>query len=89
MESHRYNLHKNLNIYWTNFDGTTGQKAVVNGFVRDMLTADEGDELVGMLNRIDEEEQRRFTRRRQLDIQSPNTFFNTTGAEHDLAPWEI
>lgn len=63
MESHRYNLHKNLNIYWTIFDGTTAQKAVVNGFVRDMLTAEEGDELVGMLNRIDEEEQRRFTRR--------------------------
>jgi hypothetical protein len=63
MESQRYDLHKNLNIYWTIFDGTTGHKAVVNGFVRDMLTAEEGDELVGKLNRIDEEEQRRFTLR--------------------------
>ncbi|MDP9812933.1 hypothetical protein J2W42_005804 [Rhizobium tibeticum] len=60
MESQRYDLHKNLNIYWTIFDGTTG---LVNGFVRDMLTAEEGDELVGKLNRIDEEEQRRFTLR--------------------------
>ncbi|MDP9807211.1 hypothetical protein J2W42_000042 [Rhizobium tibeticum] len=51
MEAQRYSLRKNLNIYWTVFDDVTGQKAVLDGFVIDMVTAEEGDELVGMLNR--------------------------------------
>ena len=54
MEAQRYSLHKNLNIYWTVFDEVTGQKAVVNGFVMDMLTAEEAEELAGMLNRQDD-----------------------------------
>lgn len=54
MEANRYSLHKNLNIYWTVFDEVTGQKAVVNGFVMDMLTVDEAEELVGALNREDD-----------------------------------
>ena len=53
MEAKRYSFHKNLNIYWTVFDEVTGQKAVVNGFVMDMLTAEEAEELVGALNRQD------------------------------------
>ena len=56
MEAQRYSLHKNLNIYWTVFDDVTGQKAVLDGFVMDMLTAEEGDELVGMLNRNESED---------------------------------
>ncbi|MEZ2126916.1 MULTISPECIES: hypothetical protein [unclassified Sinorhizobium] len=54
MEAKRYSLHKNLNIYWTVFDEVTGQKAVVNGFVMDMLTAEEAEELIGALNRQDD-----------------------------------
>jgi hypothetical protein len=56
METHRYNVHKNLNIYWSVFDEVTGQKAVINGFVMDMLTAEEAEELIGALNReVDQE----------------------------------
>jgi hypothetical protein len=56
MEAHRYNVHKNLNIYWSVFDEVTGQNAVINGFVMDMLTAEEAKELVGALNReVDQE----------------------------------
>ncbi|EPF00203.1 hypothetical protein [Rhizobium grahamii] len=51
MEAPRYSLHKNLNIYWTVFDDMTGEKAVLDGFVMDMVTVDEGRELVGMMNR--------------------------------------
>jgi hypothetical protein len=57
MEAQRYSLHKNLNIYWTVFDDVTGQKAVLDGFVMDMVTAEEGGELVGMLNRKETEDQ--------------------------------
>lgn len=56
MEAQRYCLHKNLNIYWTVFDEETGKKAVIDGFVMDMLTAEEGEELVGTLNRDGERE---------------------------------
>lgn len=56
MEAQRYSLHKNLNIYWTVFDEITGQEAVVNGFVMDMLTAEEAEELAGMLNRQDDQD---------------------------------
>jgi hypothetical protein len=38
------------------FDEVTGQKAVINGFVMDMLTAEEAEELIGALNReVDQE----------------------------------
>lgn len=56
MEAQRYYLQKNLNIYWTVFDEETGRKAVIDGFVMDMLTAEEGEELVGTLNRDEERE---------------------------------
>ncbi|PZM14381.1 hypothetical protein [Rhizobium tubonense] len=51
MEAHRYSVHKNLNIYWAIFDEVTGQKALINGFVMDMLTAEEAEELAAALNR--------------------------------------
>ncbi|MBB3542346.1 MULTISPECIES: hypothetical protein [unclassified Rhizobium] len=51
MEAPRYSLHKNLNIYWTVFDDMTGKKAALDGFFMDMVSIDEGRELVGMLNR--------------------------------------
>ncbi|WP_244919732.1 hypothetical protein [Rhizobium grahamii] len=47
MEVPRYSLHKNLNIYWTVLDDMTGKKAVLDGFVMDMVTVDDGRELVG------------------------------------------
>ena len=53
MSNQKYIRHKNLNIYWTVFDTVTGQKALIGGFVMDMLTADEAEELVDMLNRED------------------------------------
>ena len=56
MEALKYSLHKNLTIYWTVFDDATGQKAVLDGFVMDMMTAEEGRELVGMLNRRESED---------------------------------
>lgn len=56
MEAQRYYLQKNLNIYWTVFDEETGRKAVIDGFVMDMLTAEEGEELVGTLNRDEKRE---------------------------------
>ncbi len=51
MAAQRYSVHKNLNIYWTVFDGVIGQPAVVDGFVMDALTAEEAESLVDLLNR--------------------------------------
>ena len=51
MAVQRYSRRKNLNIYWTVFDKVVGQPAVINGFVMDMLTAEEADSLVDLLNR--------------------------------------
>ncbi|MBB3139079.1 hypothetical protein FHS26_006860 [Rhizobium pisi] len=51
MAAQRYSRRKNLNIYWTVFDKVVGQPAVINGFVMDMLTAEEADSLVDLLNR--------------------------------------
>jgi len=51
MAAERYSRRKNLNIYWTVFDKVVGQPAVINGFVMDMLTAEEADSLVDLLNR--------------------------------------
>ncbi|MGG7576727.1 hypothetical protein [Rhizobium sp. Nf11,1] len=53
MQNQRYALQKNLNIYWTIIDTVSDRKALVHGFVMDMLTADEGEELVNMLNRAE------------------------------------
>ncbi|SCB61719.1 hypothetical protein GA0061105_12241 [Rhizobium aethiopicum] len=53
MQNQRYALQKNLNIYWTVVDTVSDRKALVDGFVMDMLTADEAEELVNMLNRAD------------------------------------
>lgn len=53
MQNQRYALQKNLNIYWTVFDTVSDRKALVDGFVMDMLTADEAEELVNMLNRAE------------------------------------
>ena len=53
MQKQRYALRKNLNIYWTVIDTVSDRKALVHGFVMDMLTADEGEELVNMLNRAE------------------------------------
>ncbi|KQV80067.1 hypothetical protein [Rhizobium sp. Root1220] len=55
MEAQRYSLRKNLNIYWTVFDAATGSDALIDGFVMDMLTAEEAEELVGNLNRGDDD----------------------------------
>ncbi|TCL69467.1 hypothetical protein [Rhizobium sp. BK251] len=56
MEMQRYSLHKNLNIYWTVFDEVTQEKAVIGGLVMDMLTAEEAEDLFGLLNRTDDQE---------------------------------
>ncbi|WP_458386941.1 hypothetical protein [Rhizobium pisi] len=51
MAAQRYSRCKNLNIYWTVFDKVIGQPVVIDGFVMDMLTAEEADNLVDLLNR--------------------------------------
>ncbi|WP_027687391.1 hypothetical protein [Rhizobium leguminosarum] len=51
MAAQRYSRCKNLNIYWTVFDKVIGQPAIIDGFVMDMLTAEEADNLVDLLNR--------------------------------------
>ena len=51
MASQRYSRCKNLNIYWTVFDKVSGQAAIIDGFVMDMLTAEEANKLVDLLNR--------------------------------------
>jgi hypothetical protein len=51
MATKRYRLQKNLNIYWTVFDAAIGQPVVVDGFVMDMLTAEEAGTLIDLLNR--------------------------------------
>ncbi|MBX4927420.1 hypothetical protein [Rhizobium binae] len=51
MTAQRYSLCKNLNIFWTVFDNVIGKPAVIDGFVMDMLTAEEADTLVNLLNR--------------------------------------
>ena len=51
MASQKYSRCKNLNIYWTVFDKVSGQAAIIDGFVMDMLTAEEADNLVDLLNR--------------------------------------
>ncbi|ABC93303.1 hypothetical protein RHE_PC00096 (plasmid) [Rhizobium etli CFN 42] len=53
MQNQRYALQKNLNIYWTVIDTVSDRKALVDGFVMDMLTADEAEEMVNMLNRAE------------------------------------
>ncbi|MBB4575666.1 hypothetical protein GGI59_004497 [Rhizobium lentis] len=53
MQKQRYALRKNLNIYWTVIDTVSDRKALVNGFVMDMLTADEAEELANTLNRAE------------------------------------
>ncbi|SEI18675.1 hypothetical protein SAMN05216228_104145 [Rhizobium tibeticum] len=55
METQPYSVQKNLNIYWSVVEETTGREAVVNGFVMDMLTAEEAEELAGALNRDEEQ----------------------------------
>ncbi|CDM62336.1 hypothetical protein LPU83_pLPU83d_0966 (plasmid) [Rhizobium favelukesii] len=49
METQTYSVHKNLK------EEATGREAVVNGFVLDMLTAEEAEELAGALNRDEEQ----------------------------------
>ncbi|WP_028748196.1 hypothetical protein [Rhizobium mesoamericanum] len=51
MAEQRYSRRKNLNIYWTVFDKVAGQPAFMDGFVMDMLTAEDVDNLVDLLNR--------------------------------------
>lgn len=53
MQNQRYALQKNLNIYWTVIDTVSERKALVDGFVMDMLTVDEAEELVNTLNRAE------------------------------------
>jgi hydrogenase maturation factor len=55
METDRYGLRKNLNIYWTVTDAVTGQAVIIDGVVMDMLTEEEAEELVERLNRKEEE----------------------------------
>jgi hypothetical protein len=55
METQTYSVQKNLNIYWSVVEEATGREAVVNGFVMDMLTAEEAEELAGALNRDEEQ----------------------------------
>ncbi|APO74679.1 hypothetical protein AM571_CH01864 [Rhizobium etli 8C-3] len=56
MDTKTYSVHKNLNIYWSVVDEVTGREAVVNGFVMDMLTAEEAEQLAGALNRNEQQE---------------------------------
>ncbi|MBY5345763.1 hypothetical protein [Rhizobium leguminosarum] len=55
MAAQRYSRCKNLNIYWTVFDKVIGHPAIIDGFVMDMLTAEEADHLVDLLNRGNQE----------------------------------
>ncbi|MBY5412653.1 hypothetical protein HFO98_30325 [Rhizobium leguminosarum] len=55
MAAQRYSRCKNLNIYWTVFDKVIGKPAIIDGFVMDMLTAEEADQLVDLLNRGNQE----------------------------------
>ncbi|MGO7209506.1 hypothetical protein ACC817_20275 [Rhizobium ruizarguesonis] len=55
MAAQRYCRCKNLNIYWTVFDKVIGQPAIIDGFVMDMLTAEEAENLVDLLNRGNQE----------------------------------
>ncbi|MFL5010653.1 MULTISPECIES: hypothetical protein [Rhizobium] len=55
MPAQRYSRCKNLNIYWTVLDKVMGQAVTIDGFVMDMLTAEEADNLVDLLNRGNQE----------------------------------
>ncbi|WP_261322694.1 hypothetical protein [Rhizobium leguminosarum] len=55
MPAQRYSRCKNLNIYWTVLDKVMGQAVTIDGFVMDMLTAKEADNLVDLLNRGNQE----------------------------------
>nr|WP_072378693.1 hypothetical protein [Rhizobium tibeticum] len=56
MATERYSRRKNLNVYWTVVDATTGQPLVIDGIVMDMLSEEEAEELIERLNRNANEE---------------------------------